>query len=218
MSWLAKAIIAGITSFIATNLDDLVVLMFFFAQVNATFQIRHIIIGQYLGFTALIFASLLGFFGGLIVPSSWIGLLGLVPIIIGISQLLKGNKAEEEVQEVSEKLYQANTSKMSTITSLLSPQALNVAAVTFANGGDNIGIYVPLFASSNLASLGVILGVFFLMIGVCCYAAYLLTRHPQIVRILTRYGHAIVPFVLIGLGIYILLESGTFRLLQFKAN
>lgn len=217
MSWLAKAIIAGITSFTATNIDDLVVLMFFFAQVNATFRIRHIIIGQYLGFIALIIASLLGFFCSLIVPRAWIGLLGLVPIIIGISQLLKLNKAEEEVQAVSD-VHQTNTSRMSTITRLLSPQALNVAAVTFANGGDNIGIYVPLFASSNLASLGVILSVFFLMIGVWCYTAYLLTRHPQIVRILTRYGHAIVPFVLIGLGIYILMESGTFKLLQINTN
>ncbi len=77
---------------------------------------------------------------------------------------------------------------------------------------------MPLFASSNLASLGVVLSVFFLMIGVWCYTAYLLTRHPQIVRILTRYGHAIVPFVLIGLGIYILMESGTFQLLQINTN
>lgn len=217
MSWLAKAIIAGITSFTATNIDDLVVLMFFFAQVNTTFGIRHIIVGQYWGFTALIIASLLGFFGGLIVPRAWIGLLGLVPIIIGISQLLKLNKAEEEVQAVSD-VHQANTSRRSTISRFLSPQSLNVAAVTFANGGDNIGIYVPLFASSDLASLGVILAVFFLMIGVWCYIAYLLTRHPQIVRILTRYGHAIVPFVLIGLGIYILIESGTFKLLQLSAD
>jgi len=218
MSWLARAIIAGLTSFTATNIDDLVVLMFFFAQVNSTFRIRHIIVGQYLGFTAIIIASLLGFFGGLIVPRAWIGLLGLVPIIIGIAKLLKLNKADEDVQTVSEQLNQANVSRISTLSALLSPQTLNVAAVTFANGGDNIGIYVPLFASSDLPSLAVILSVFFLMVGVWSCLAYLLTRHPQILRILTRYGHAIVPFVLIGLGIYILIESGSFQLLQFKAN
>lgn len=191
MSWLAKAIIAGITSFSATNIDDIIVLMFFFAQVNATFRVRHIIVGQYLGFIAIIIASLLGFFGGLIVPRAWIGLLGLVPIIIGISKLLKLNQ-QEEVQAVSD-VNQASTSRTSIITQLLSPQTFNVAAVTFANGGDNIGIYVPLFASSNLLSLGVILSVFFLLVGVWCYLAYLLTRHPQIVRILSRYGHVIVP-------------------------
>jgi cadmium resistance transport/sequestration family protein len=211
MSWLARAIIAGITSFAATNIDDLIVLMFFLAQVNATFRIRHIVIGQYLGFTALILASLPGFFGGLIVPRSWIGLLGFVPIIIGISRILNCEKEEDEVQTVSN---QVNTSRMSIFSSLLNPQTFNVAAVTIANGGDNIGIYVPLFASSDFASLGVILSVFFLLISVWCYIAYLLTRQRSIAHLLTRYGHAIVPFVLIVLGIYILIDSGIFQLLQ----
>ena len=217
MSWLARVIIAGITSFTATNIDDLVVLMFFFAQVNAIFKVRQIIVGQYLGFSAIIITSLLGFFCGLIVPRAWIGLLGLVPITIGISQLLKLKQAQEEVQTVAN-AQPTNSSRIPTISRLISPQTFNVAAVTFANGGDNIGIYVPLFASSDLPSLGIILSIFFVLIGVWCYVAYLLTRHPQIIRILTRYGHAIVPFVLIGLGIYILNESGTFELLQFKTN
>jgi cadmium resistance protein CadD (predicted permease) len=67
-------------------------LTIFFSQVNATFRRRHIVIGQYLGFTALIIASLPGFFGGLIVPKAWIGILGLVPIAIGVSQLVESRK------------------------------------------------------------------------------------------------------------------------------
>lgn len=216
MSWFSKAIIAGMTSFVATNIDDIIILMLFFAQVNRTFRRRQIIVGQYLGFIVLIIASLPGYFGGLIMPRAWIGILGLVPIAIGISRLLKRQKDEEEVQVVSGEFNtsRANTSiVLATLASLLSPQTFNVAAVTFANGGDNIGIYVPLFASSDLASLGVILSVFFLLIGVWCYLAYLLTRQPTLARVLTRYGNAIVPFVLISLGIYILIESGTYRLL-----
>lgn len=219
MGWLAKAIIAGITSFAATNIDDLLILIFFFAQVTVSFRIRHIIVGQYLGFIALIIASLPGFFGGLIVPRSWIGLLGFVPIIIGISHLLNQQKDEEEVQAVSKQFNQANTSRMSIIYALISPQTFNVAAVTFANGGDNIGIYVPLFASVDLASLAVILSVFLLMISILSYIAYLLTRQQHIASVVTRYGQAFVPFVLIGLGIFILLESGTYHLLpQLKLS
>jgi cadmium resistance transport/sequestration family protein len=214
MNWLAGAIIAGITSFAATNIDDIVILMLFFAQVNASFRPRQIVVGQYLGFSVLIIASLPGFFGGLIVPRAWIGLLGLVPIAIGVSRLVNREK-DEEVQAVSDELNRSrgNNSLGSTLTSLISPQTLNVAAVTFANGGDNIGIYVPLFASSTLASLVVILGIFFLLIGVWCYIAYLLARQPAIAHVLTRYGKAVVPFVLIGLGIFILFESGTYQLL-----
>ncbi len=214
MSWFAQAIIAGVTSFVATNIDDIVILMLFFAQVNTTFRIRHIVAGQYLGFTVLIAASLPGFFGGLILPKAWIGLLGLLPIVIGVKYLVNREKDENEVQTVSDELNSSKTrSSAMSIASLLAPQTYHVAAVTFANGGDNIGIYVPLFASSNLASLAVILSVFFLFVGLWCYVAYQLTRHPVIARVFTRYGKRIVPFVLIGLGIYILSESGTYHLL-----
>lgn len=184
--------------------------MLFYTQVNATFRKRHIVAGQYLGFTALIVASLPGFFGGLIVPRTWIGILGLVPIAIGISRLVNRAKDGEQVQTVS---GEADRSPVNTLVSFLSPQTYKVAAVTLANGGDNIGIYVPLFASSNLTSLGVILSVFFLLIGVWCYVAYQLTRQPTVANVLTHYGKAIVPFMLIGLGIFILLDSGTYRLL-----
>jgi len=215
MSWFAGAIIAGITSFAATNIDDIVILMLFFAQVNSTFRRRHIVIGQYLGFTVLIFTSLPGFFGGLIAPKAWIGILGLVPIAIGVSRLVNRDNDEQDVQAVSGEFNRsrADTSVLSILGSLLNPQTFNVAAVTFANGGDNIGIYVPLFASCDLASLGVILTVFFLLIGVWCYIAYRLTRQPAVAQVLTRYGKAIVPFVLIALGVFILIESGTYRLL-----
>jgi len=216
MNWLVTAIIKGTTSFAATNIDDIVILMLFYAQVNGTFRKRHILAGQYLGFTALIIASLPGFFGGLIVPRVWIGLLGLLPIAIGIKELVsRQDNADAEVQTTTTGSEQSSSSKtgVAILASVLNPQTYRVAAVTVANGGDNIGIYVPLFASSNLPSLGAILSVFFLLIRVWCYAAYRLTRQPAVANVLTRYGRALVPIVLIGLGIFILLESGTYRLL-----
>ena len=215
MNELGRAIITGTTAFTASNIDDFVVLMFFFAQVNATFKIRHIIIGQYLGFTTLLIASLPGFFGSFIIPEYWLGLLGFVPIIIGISRLINLQKAQEEVQAVAD----VNIARRSILARLLNPQIFNVAAITIANGGDNIGIYLPLFASSDLTSLIVIVIVFFVLILVWCYIAYLLTRHHSIARVLTRYGHAIVPFILIGLGIYILIDNDTLQLLhKFQSN
>ncbi len=216
MNWLVTAIITGTTSFAATNIDDIVILMLFYAQVNVTFRKRHIVAGQYLGFTALIIASLPGFFGGLIVPRVWIGLLGLLPIAIGTKELVsRQDDADAEVQTITTDFEQSSSSQtaVAILASVLNPQTYRVAAVTVANGGDNIGIYVPLFASSNLPSLGVILSVFFLLVGVWCYVAYRLTSLPAVANVLTRYGRALVPFVLIGLGIFILLDSGTYQLL-----
>lgn len=205
MSNLLTAIPTGITAFIATNLDDIVLLLLFFSQANALFRRRHIVAGQYLGFTALVLASLPGFFSGLLIPQAWIGLLGIVPIAIGVSRLL--NRDEEGDQFDTNSLQLQETT--SPLANLLSPQACGVAAITFANGGDNIGIYVPLFASCTWESLVAILGVFFSLVSVWCYLAYRLTCVPAIAAALTRYGSQLIPFVLIGLGGMILMESHT---------
>ncbi|MCY7272873.1 MAG: cadmium resistance transporter [Phormidesmis sp. CAN_BIN44] len=212
MSELISAIFAGVTAFIATNLDDLVILMLFFAQTNAVFRPKHIVVGQYLGFGALILASLPGFFGGLMVPKPWIGLLGLLPIAIGLYQLIH-QEDENEVQTIDNDFQSKIKLPILSALGLLAPQSYQVAAVTIANGGDNNGIYVPLFAASSAARLGVILSVFLVMVGVWYYVAYQLVRHPIAERVLVRYGSRIVPFVLIGLGIFILIDSGTYKLL-----
>jgi cadmium resistance transport/sequestration family protein len=213
MGWIVQAILTGTTAFVATNIDDIVILMLFFAQVNDVLRPKHIITGQYLGFTVLILASLPGFFGGLLIPREWIGLLGFLPIAIGLKQAFSSDNLD--VQTVSCELTKstATRSLMSRLAAMLTPQTYSVAAVTIANGGDNIGIYVPLFASSNLVTLIVILLVFIVLIAVWCTIAYRLAKFPAIARILTRYSHAIVPIVLIGLGVFILLESKTYRLL-----
>ncbi|WP_408648875.1 cadmium resistance transporter [Tumidithrix elongata] len=212
MGWLAKVIVAAVTAFVATNIDDIIILMIFYSQVSPTFRSKHIIIGQYLGFSALILLSLPGFFGGFVISRIWIGLLGFVPIAIGIHTLVSHQNTEHHVQTTSP-LY-----AKSFLSSFLTPQIYHVAAVTFANGGDNIGTYIPLFASTDVVGLGVTLSTFFLMVGLWCYVAHLLTRFAPLAYVLTRYGKAVVPYVLIGLGIYILIDSGTYHLLpQFAA-
>ncbi|MFB2876367.1 cadmium resistance transporter [Floridanema aerugineum] len=202
MDELITAIPAGLTAFSATNIDDIVILSLFFSQVNTNFRRWHIVAGQYLGFTALVMASLPGFFGSLIVPQAWIGMLGIVPIAIGINSLI--NRDDDDSDDEVETEH-----NNSVLAKIFSPQVYGVAAVTVANGSDNISIYVPLFASSTLASLPVILAVFFSMVGVWCYAAYRLTNLTAIASTLTRHGKNIVPFILIGLGIFILCKSHT---------
>jgi cadmium resistance protein CadD (predicted permease) len=155
-----------------------------------------------LGFGGLVLASLPGFFGSMLLPHSWIGLLGLLPIAIGMSRLFDPD--EDEAIANGE-----TPTENSWFASSISPQTYSVAAITLANGGDNVGIYVPLFANSAGSELIVILGVFFSLVGVWCYTAYRLTQLPAIAEILARYGDRLVPFVLIGLGVLILLDSHT---------
>lgn len=203
MNEILTAISTGLTAFTATNLDDIVILMLFFSQVNNLLRKRQIVMGQYLGFGALVLASLPGFFSSVLFPRPWIGLLGLVPIAIGLTRLLNADTDEAEADITIEPDGQG------WLSGLLSPQTYSVAAITFANGGDNIGIYVPLFASTTWSSLLVILTTFFSLVGVWCYTAYRLAAVPAIAASLTRYGNQLVPIVLIGLGTLILIDSHT---------
>ncbi|MDF5721581.1 MAG: cadmium resistance transporter [Rhizonema sp. PD37] len=212
---LGTAFVTAVTAFAATNIDDTIILLLFFSQVNESFRWWHIVIGQYLGFTAIIIFSLPGFFGGLVIRREWIGLLGLLPIAIGLKQLIHREQETTELQTVAN-IFQPSSQVhpiKSFLFSVFNPQTYKVAGVTFANGGDNISIYVPLFAGNNFISLGIILSIFFVMVGIWCVIAYLLARQPSISHALSRYGKAAVPFVLIALGLFIMYERGTFGLL-----
>ncbi len=197
----ATTIITAAVIFAATNIDDIVILTLFFSQVNQSFRPWHVVTGQLLGFSALVAISLLGYLTGLIIPHQVIGLLGILPIIIGIRQWQKRNEVQDNVAV-------AGISKSSTFSAITS-----VSAVTFANGGDNIGIYMPLFATSTKTELLITLIVFYVLLVVWCITAYFLTRQATVAQILTRYGHVIVPFVLIGLGIFILIKSEAYTLI-----
>ena len=211
MGGLVTAITTGIVAFSATNVDDFIILLLLFSQVNNTFRRWHILIGQYLGFGALVLASFPGFIGGLIVPRHWIGLIGLIPIAIGLSYLL--NQEEEESEQVKTEL-----SEEYAIASLFSPQVYSVAAITLVNGSDNISVYIPLFANSDLGNVAFIIGIFFVLVGVWCYVADKLTHQQAIASILTRYGNAIAPFILIGLGAFIVLDSQALSLFKLAAT
>lgn len=211
VTWVATAIVA----FFATNIDDIFLLTLYFSQVNRTFRREHVILGQYLGFGAIILISTLGYFGTFFISEQWIGLLGFAPIFMGVRRLIrKEPTVSDPTREVDPVVHVVGRPTNSLLSELLNPHTYGVAAVTFANGGDNISIYIPLFANGSLVRMAVMIAVFLVMIGVWCYAGLTLAHHPTIASFIERYGHIVVPFVLIGLGVWILLESNTLALLS----
>jgi len=82
-------------------------------------------------------------------------------------------------------------------------QALAVAGVTVANGGDNLGAYIPLFASAPAAVLGYA-AIFAVLTGVWCALGHWLATHRALSGPIRRYGPVALPLVLIGLGLHIL--------------
>jgi cadmium resistance protein CadD (predicted permease) len=212
MDELFTAFSTGIVAFIATNIDDIVILLLFFSQVNANFRPWQIVAGQYLGFTTLILLSLPGFLGGIVIPPRLIGLLGLIPIIIGISNLVNQETTTEEFP------LDITPAKPVTLAEVLTPQTYGVTAMTIANGSDNVSVYIPLFANTNLLGCFVTICLFFILLALWCYIAYKLTYQQTIVNILTRYGSQIVPFVLIGLGSFIILKSQALSLIKLAGT
>lgn len=198
MRQLLTAAVTALVAFAATNIDDIFILTLFFAGVNKRLRPWQIVAGQYIGFAGLIAVSLFGYFARFIAPQEWIGFLGLLPIIIGIKKLRELKRNETEAAAIEKPAAHA---------------VFTVAAVTFANGGDNLGIYTPLFANSSLFGLVIMLSVFFMLVALWCLFGYALGKHPAVSKVVARYGHLIVPFVLIALGLYIMIESGSVHIL-----
>lgn len=92
------------------------------------------------------------------------------------------------------------------------PGVLTVAAVTLANGGDNIGVYVPVFTTTGAGGLLTYALIFLILVALWCVAGYVLARRPLVARALSRWGHILLPIVLIGIGMIILIEGHAFGL------
>ena len=182
MHWFISALITGAIAFSATNIDDVVFLTIFFSQASRRW---HVVVGQYLGFSALVLVSLIGYFGGQVLPHEWLRLFGLAPIAIGIKKLFA---------QRDDRIKRASTG------------TLDVASVTFVNGADNIGIYTPLFAVSDAPRVAVLVAILYALLAAWCIGGYLIHRQKAVAYTLQRWGHWIVPVVLIVLGIYILLN------------
>jgi cadmium resistance protein CadD (predicted permease) len=189
----------AVAAFAATNIDDIFVLMMFFSS-YMTFPVKQVVLGQYIGIGLLVAISALGSFISLAVPTYIIALLGIVPIVIGVKKLVVfRNKNESNSKQAIQDKKKNNLAFVA------------VAAVTFSNGGDNIGVYTPLFAKYNsLSQITALATIFMAMTAVWCIAAYYLVNHPLVASKIHRIGHIILPFVLIGLGIHILTESFVF--------
>ena len=188
-----SAFFTAILSFVSTNIDDIFILMILFAQVHDPRGIRRIIAGQYFGIRILPAISILGALGTQIFPPSYIGLLGFLPLFLGIRSWITYRSSQKKPEQEPDE---------NTPISFLS-----VSMLTMANGADNIGVYIPVFSSYSVPEFAVTLLVFVVMLALWCYLGRKLADHPYIKDKIARYQHVLVPLVLIGLGISILAKN-----------
>ncbi|MFI1735071.1 cadmium resistance transporter [Streptomyces acidicola] len=186
--------------FAVTNIDDILILSLFFAQgAGHRGSARRVVLGQYLGFAAILAVAVAAAFGATFLPEAAIPYLGLLPLALGLRaawQAWQRQGEDNDEQAVAE----------------TGPRVLEVAAVTFANGGDNIGVYVPVFATAGVGGMSVYAVVFLILVAVWCFAGRFFATRPVVAKALSRWGHILLPLVLIAIGLLILVEGGAFGL------
>ena len=195
-------IVTSIILYSGTAVDLLIILMLFFAKRKSRKDIINIYLGQFLGSVSLILLSLLFAFVLNYIPSKEIlGLLGLIPIFLGLKVLLLGDSDGEAIAKDGLRKDNKNLIFL-------------VAMITFAScGADNIGVFVPYFITLNLANLIVALLTFLVMIYLLVFSAQKLAQVPSVGETLEKYSRWFIAVVYLGLGIYILIENNSFNML-----
>jgi cadmium resistance transport/sequestration family protein len=186
--------------FAGTNIDDLVVLTVLFLSARAAGKPRiwQIWVGQYLGVGILVVISAIAALGLTIVPDKWVGLAGLIPFGLGVWGLIAAIRARHDVQPP----------QPAVATGLAA-----VIVLTIANGADNISAYTPLFRTIGLADSLITVAVFVPLVAAWCLAGGWLGSHKQVIALVQRFGHWIVPAVFIVIGVVIVTETGAFAAL-----
>ncbi|MEJ7490415.1 CadD family cadmium resistance transporter [Staphylococcus pettenkoferi] len=196
-----QTIVTAAILYIVTALDLLVILLMFFARAKTRKEYRDIYIGQYVGSVALIVISLFFAFVLNYVPEKWIlGLLGLIPIYLGIKVAIYGDSDGEE--RAKKELNEKGLSKL----------VGTIAIITIAScGADNIGVFVPYFVTLSVTNLFITLFVFLILIFFLVFTAQKLANIPGVGEIVEKFGRWIMAVIYIALGLFIIIENDTIQ-------
>jgi cadmium resistance protein CadD (predicted permease) len=195
--------------FAVTNIDDLVLLAVLFGQATSRTRALRVVAGWYVGYLPVLAAALvIGALGARLLPENVLRLLGLLPLVLGLRAAWTAWTAwlERAGRTVASPLDDEVRWSAS------GPGVGTAAAVSLSNGGDNIGVYAPVFAVSRPVVQLVYLVVFLGLVGVWCAASRLVSTRSVVRRAMARWGRVLLPVVLIGLGLSILLEGEPFGL------
>jgi cadmium resistance protein CadD (predicted permease) len=183
-------------AFIGTNLDNLVLLVALHSRYEKHSGI--VTIGY---FTGMILIAVISFAIGKVgafIPIAWLGMLGVIPMMIGVFalwQLVQNKQAGDAASDVSNRGGQ-------TIF-------FAVLATQLSNGADSIITFSIFFADSSDSADYLIVLAFLAMVCVFAWLALYLLKHRKLGRILSRYGQYVTPFILILVGFYILSNTAS---------
>jgi cadmium resistance protein CadD (predicted permease) len=147
-------------------------------------------------------------------PAGYVGLLGILPIGVGLSKAWErfgpgvAHLHDGDAREPVSKPVSASPGKPANRGS----SWWTVACVALANGSDNVAVYVPLYASHSHGDRALISLVFVVMIALWCAAAVQLVEHPLLGAPIRRYGTALLPLILLVIGVSVIAQNDTLRI------
>ena len=203
---LIQAVTTAGGAFAATNVDDIVILSLFCARLRHWRQALPLLLGKSLGFSVLVLISLVGLLGPQLLAPPYLGLLGLVPISLGLWRWRQRSASPDQGQDAVG-APQLRGQRGGQPNSQAGAGLLTMAGLTLANGADNVGVYLPLFAQSGGLELAVTLLTFAVGLALLGLLAWVCSRMPGLASLLGRLGDTLVPLVLIVLGSAILLDG-----------
>ena len=165
------SILTSMVAYISTNIDDIFVLMILLAQAKKK---HSLITGHFLGVGLITLISMLGALGLQNLPLKYVGILGLVPIALGIKAWFQRNDQEVEANAMGQ---------------------LSMAMITLGNGADNVGVYIPLFTGfSGMERICAVL-IFTVMTVLWVFLADRLAEFPKIKEMIEQYKAIAIPLV-----------------------
>jgi cadmium resistance protein CadD (predicted permease) len=188
-------------AYVATNLDNFVLLVSLLARYRH--HTSNVVAGY---FGCMLILGFVGFWIGKaanIAPVEYLGLLGLVPISIGIAELVQWRRRGAKATIANEKSADG-VQKVFTVT-LISQ---------LANGADTIVLFGVLFADSMPSADILIIFTLAAMAVIFVLAGTYSARHPALGKWIERYAHRAMPFILILVGVYVLANTATDLLLD----
>jgi cadmium resistance protein CadD (predicted permease) len=129
------------------------------------------------------------------VSTRWIGLLGFVPIALGLRGLIELRNPERRADPAPRRTAGGFVAAF---------------LITLGISGDNLAVYIPVFRVGDVAGGAVTVGVFAVMELALCGLALVVGRHPSTLRVLDRLGAFAVPVLYLGIGVVVLLRADTF--------
>lgn len=200
---MALVIAASVIAYITTEMDDLLLLLVLFSRAKNKTERTCIIVGKYIGLALVVCCCTMFAVYISKVPSKYIGLLGFVPIVIGVRSLFEKKNDDED----------ANADTPLQNTNSFPEKILFVAetvVMTLASSGDNIAVYIPFFTSLHGFDFLAMSIVFIVMQALWCILSLLVCNAKQVRQFNQQFYRIIIPVLFFSLGIYILIKDGTF--------